>query len=98
MSRWSRRSATVYRLSDNRAIEDTVAARWPHLKHSMGAVLDDPGQRPLVSAEHRAILRLVLGGDAAGTERRPPHRPCRQRNRTPAQPIVLVNERRPRCR
>jgi DNA-binding GntR family transcriptional regulator len=58
----------LYRLSGNRAIEDTVAAQWPHLKRSMGAVLDDPEQRPLVWAEHREILRLVLAGDAAGAE------------------------------
>jgi hypothetical protein len=36
----------LYRLSGNRAIEDTVAAQWPHFKRSMGAVLDDPEQRP----------------------------------------------------
>jgi DNA-binding GntR family transcriptional regulator len=59
----------LYRLSGNRAIEDTVAAQWPHLKRSMGAVLDDAEQRPLVWAEHREILRLVLAGDAAGAER-----------------------------
>ena len=59
----------LYRLSGNRAIEDTVAAQWPHLKRSMGAVLDDPEQRPLVWAEHREILRLVLAGDAVGAER-----------------------------
>jgi DNA-binding GntR family transcriptional regulator len=59
----------LYRLSGNRAIEDTVAAQWPHLKRSMGAVLDDLEQRPLVWAEHREILRLVLSGDAAGAER-----------------------------
>src|SRR6516164_3563596 len=59
----------LYRLSGNRAIEDTVAAQWPHLKRSMGAVLDDPEQRPLVWAEHREILRLVLAGDAAAAER-----------------------------
>jgi DNA-binding GntR family transcriptional regulator len=59
----------LYRLSGNRAIEDTVAAQWPHLKRSMGAVLDDPEQRPLVWAEHQEILRLVLAGDAAGAER-----------------------------
>jgi DNA-binding GntR family transcriptional regulator len=58
----------LYRLSGNRGIEDTVAAQWPHLKRSMGAVLDDPEQRPLVWAEHREILRLVLSGDAAGAE------------------------------
>jgi DNA-binding GntR family transcriptional regulator len=59
----------LYRLSGNRAIEDTVAAQWPHLKRSMGAVLDDPEQRPRVWAEHREILRLVLAGDAARAER-----------------------------
>ncbi len=59
----------LYRLSANRAIEDTAAAQWPHLKRSMGAVLDDPEQRPQVWAEHREILRLVLAGDAAGAER-----------------------------
>jgi DNA-binding GntR family transcriptional regulator len=59
----------LYRLSGNRAIEDTVAAQWPHLKRSMGAVLDDHEQRPLVWAEHRDILRLVLAGDAVGAER-----------------------------
>jgi DNA-binding GntR family transcriptional regulator len=59
----------LYRLSGNRAIEDMVAAQWPHLKRSMGAVLDDAEQRPLVWAEHGEILRLVLAGDPAGAER-----------------------------
>jgi len=59
----------LYCLSGNRAIEDTVAAQWPHLKRSMGAVLDDPGQRPLAWAEHQEILRCVLAGDPAGAER-----------------------------
>ena len=58
----------LYRLSGNRAIEDTVAAQWPHLKRLMGAVLDDAEQRPLVWAEHSEILRLVLAGDAASAE------------------------------
>jgi DNA-binding GntR family transcriptional regulator len=58
----------LYRLSGNRAIEDTVAAQWPHLKRSMGAVLDDPEQRPLVWSEHQEILSLVLAGDAACAE------------------------------
>jgi DNA-binding GntR family transcriptional regulator len=59
----------VYRLSGNRAIEEMVMAQWPHLKRSMGVVLDDADQRPLVWAEHKEILRLVLAGDAAGAER-----------------------------
>jgi DNA-binding FadR family transcriptional regulator len=56
-------------MSGNRAIEDTVAPQWPHLKRSMGAVLADPERRPLVWAEHREIFRLILVGDAAGAER-----------------------------
>jgi DNA-binding GntR family transcriptional regulator len=59
----------LYRLSGNRAIEDTVAAQWPHLKRAMRAVLDDPEQHPLVWAEHSEILRLILAGDAGGAER-----------------------------
>jgi DNA-binding GntR family transcriptional regulator len=59
----------LYRLSGNRAIETTVTAQWPHLKRSMGAVLDDSEQRPLVWGEHREILRLVLAGDPVGAER-----------------------------
>jgi DNA-binding GntR family transcriptional regulator len=58
----------LYRLCGNRAIEETVAAQWPHLKRSMGAVLGDPEQRPLVWTEHREILGLVLDGDAAAAE------------------------------
>jgi DNA-binding FadR family transcriptional regulator len=56
----------LYRLSGNRAIEDTVAAQWPHLKRSMGAMLNGPEQRPLVWAEHREILRLVLSITSRG--------------------------------
>ena len=58
----------IYRLSGNSAIEDTVAAQWPHLKRSMGAVLDDPEQRPLVWAEHGEVMRCVLAGDPAAAE------------------------------
>lgn len=58
----------LYRLSGNRAIEDTVAAPWPHFKRSMGIVLDDPEQRPLVWREHEEIMRLVLAGEAVGAE------------------------------
>jgi DNA-binding GntR family transcriptional regulator len=58
----------LYRLSGNDAIEDTVEAQWPHLKRSMGAVLEDAAQRPLVWAEHRVIARNVLAGDATKAE------------------------------
>lgn len=58
----------LYRLSGNRAIEDTVEPQWPHFKRSMAAVLDEPEQRPLVWHEHAEIMRLVLDGNAAGAE------------------------------
>jgi DNA-binding FadR family transcriptional regulator len=59
----------LYRpLSGNDAIEDTVGAQWPHLKRSMGAVLEDAAQRPLLWAEHQVILRYVLAGDATEAE------------------------------
>jgi DNA-binding GntR family transcriptional regulator len=58
----------LYRLSGNDTIEDIVEAQWPHLKRSMGAVLEDAAQRPLVWAEHRVILRHVLAGDATEAE------------------------------
>jgi DNA-binding GntR family transcriptional regulator len=58
----------LYRLSGNSAIEDTVAAQWPHFKRSMGVVLEDPEQRPLVWREHEEIMKLVLAGDATAAE------------------------------
>jgi DNA-binding GntR family transcriptional regulator len=58
----------LYRLSGNSAIKDTVAAQWPHFKRSMGVVLEDPEQRPLVWREHEEIMKLVLAGDATAAE------------------------------
>jgi DNA-binding GntR family transcriptional regulator len=71
----------LYRLSGNGALEETVTAQWPHLKRSMGAVLSDPEQRPLVWAEHRQILTLVLAGDADGAE----HAACHHTERAGAE-------------
>jgi DNA-binding GntR family transcriptional regulator len=67
----------LYRLSGNRALDETVAAQWPHMKRSMGAVLDDPQQRPLVWAEHDQILRLVLAGDGDAAEAAARHHTAR---------------------
>jgi DNA-binding GntR family transcriptional regulator len=58
----------IYRLSGNAAIEETVAAQWPHLKRSMGVVLDNPEERLLVWHEHAVIARSVLAGDAHRAE------------------------------
>ncbi|MGH7037019.1 MAG: hypothetical protein ACREE1_02615 [Stellaceae bacterium] len=51
------------------AIADTVTAQWPPRRRSMRAAPDDPAQRPLVWAEHRAILCRVLASNAAGAGR-----------------------------
>ena len=58
----------IYRLSGNPAIEETVAAQWPHLRRSMGVVLEDAGRRPTVWAEHAHLLETILAGDAAAAE------------------------------
>ncbi|QQP91989.1 GntR family transcriptional regulator [Skermanella sp. TT6] len=58
----------IYRLSGNTAIEETVAPQWPHLKRSMGVVLNDPGHRPKVWNEHAVIAGFILAGDAANAE------------------------------
>jgi DNA-binding GntR family transcriptional regulator len=71
----------IYRLSGNSALEETVTAQWPHLKRSMGAVLSDAEQRPLVWAEHGEILRLVLAGDAEAAE----HAACHHTERAGAE-------------
>lgn len=68
---------SLYRLAGNRALEETVGAQWPHMKRSMGAVLDDPEQRPLVWAEHSEILRLVLAGDGDAAEAAARHHTAR---------------------
>ncbi|HYI71018.1 MAG TPA: GntR family transcriptional regulator [Skermanella sp.] len=58
----------IYRLSGNSAIEETVAAQWPHLKRSMGVVLDNPDERLLVWHEHAVIARFILAGDVRQAE------------------------------
>jgi len=67
----------IYGLSGNRALDETVAAQWPHMRRSMGAVLDDPEQRPLVWTEHGEILRLVLAGDGDAAEAAARHHTAR---------------------
>jgi DNA-binding GntR family transcriptional regulator len=58
----------IYRLSGNPAIEETVAAQWPHLRRSMGVVLEDAGRRPTIWAEHARLLETILAGDADAAE------------------------------
>ena len=58
-------TASVGHLAD---LARTVAAQWPHLKRSMGVVLDNPDERLLVWHEHAAIARFILAGDAQQLE------------------------------
>jgi DNA-binding GntR family transcriptional regulator len=58
----------LHRLAGNPAIEETVAAQWPHFKRSMGVSLSDADRPPRIWAEHAAILARVLAGDADGAE------------------------------
>ena len=54
----------LYRLSGNPAILETIAAQWPHLRRSMGAVLEADSYRRRAWAEHADIARSILAGDA----------------------------------
>ena len=59
----------LYRLSGNPAIEEMVAAVWPHLMRAIAAVLEisDYGERAW--SEHASILSHVFAGDPEGAER-----------------------------
>ena len=56
----------VYALSGNPAIPDTIAGQWPHLRRSMGTVLELESYRVRAWAEHAGLARLILAGDAEG--------------------------------
>lgn len=72
----------IYRLSGNEAVEETVAAQWPHLKRSMGIVLSDRAGRPAIWAEHASILSAILAGDADGAAAAARHHADRARVET----------------
>ncbi len=54
----------LYALSANPAIPETIASQWPHMRRSMGAVLQTDSYRRRAWAEHAEIARLILAGDA----------------------------------
>lgn len=56
--------SSIYRLSGNTAISETVAEQWPHFRRSMGLVLLGGSRRRAVWAEHQAILGAILVGNA----------------------------------
>ena len=56
----------IYALSGNPAIPEVIAAQWPHLRRSMGTVLEVDSYRERAWREHEEIARLILAGDADG--------------------------------
>ncbi len=56
--------ASLYALSGNDAIGETVGAQWPHFMRSMVIVLDNPDMRTRVWQEHEAIFTAILAGSA----------------------------------
>ena len=58
--------SSIYALSGNPAIAETVADRWPHFKRGMGVALANPAWRKSVWVEHVAITERILAGDAGG--------------------------------
>jgi DNA-binding GntR family transcriptional regulator len=56
--------SSIYRLSGNTAISETVAEQWPHFMRSMGLVLRGGARRREVWGEHEAIMLAVFAGDA----------------------------------
>ena len=59
----------IYDLSGNPCIPETIAAQWPHLRRSMGTVLEAGPYRIRAWAEHAVIARLILDGDAEAAAR-----------------------------
>jgi DNA-binding GntR family transcriptional regulator len=57
--------SSIYRLSGNDAISETVAEQWPHFRRSMGLVLSGGARRRTVWAEHETIFQAIFDGDAA---------------------------------
>jgi DNA-binding GntR family transcriptional regulator len=56
--------SSIYRLSGNQAISETVAEQWPHFRRSMGLVLRGGTRRRLVWGEHEAVLQVIFDGEA----------------------------------
>jgi DNA-binding GntR family transcriptional regulator len=57
--------ASIYALSGNPAIAETVAEQWPHFKRCMGAALFNRDLREAVWGEHSEIAAQILAGEPA---------------------------------
>jgi len=59
---------SVYQLSGNLAIAETVAELWPHFKRCIGASLSDLDVRAAIWGEHAAIANGILSGASRAAE------------------------------
>jgi DNA-binding GntR family transcriptional regulator len=59
---------SIYQLSGNLAIAETVAERWPHFKRCMGTSLASLEVRAAIWAEHAAIADAILSGAPRAAE------------------------------
>jgi DNA-binding GntR family transcriptional regulator len=59
---------SIYRLSGNGAIEETVAAQWPHFMRSIAVAITDVGLRERVWPEHRDIWEAIRSGDTEAAD------------------------------
>jgi DNA-binding GntR family transcriptional regulator len=65
--------ASIYALSGNPAIAETVAGQWPHFKRCMGVVLVKRDRVKVVWGEHAEIAERILAADPAGAFRAAVH-------------------------
>jgi ectoine hydroxylase len=59
---------SVYRLSGNLVIAETVAQLWPHFKRCIGVSLSDLKVRTAIWGEHAAIANGILSGASRAAE------------------------------
>ncbi|MFO1046920.1 MAG: GntR family transcriptional regulator [Geminicoccaceae bacterium] len=59
---------SIYRLSGNLAVAETVAERWPHFKRCMGTSLATREVRAAIWSEHAAIADGILSGAPRAAE------------------------------
>jgi DNA-binding GntR family transcriptional regulator len=59
---------SIYRLSGNHAIAETITELWPHFKRCMGTSLADIEVRAAIWAEHAAIADGILTGATRAAE------------------------------
>jgi DNA-binding GntR family transcriptional regulator len=59
---------SIYALSGNSVIAETVAERWPHFKRCMSTSLSGRGVRSAIWAEHAEIAGGILSGASRAAE------------------------------